>query len=105
LQSELSGLEGGYVCRYRQATAEQGFEEIQAHKFMGYVLLPADLLRPLLKGRELLKWGVLYELREACGVTISALVRRLEGMKLLYVDEYRQLHRSKEVARGQGALF
>ncbi len=104
-QGALPGLSGEYVCKYREITAEQGSEEIQAHKFMGYVLLPADLLRPLVVGRDLLQWSVLYELREACGVTISALVRRLEGLGLLYVDENHRLYPSKEVARGQGALF
>lgn len=104
-QTELKGLQGDYICKYRQMTAEQGFEEIQAHKFMGYVLLPTDLLRPLLEGRDLLSWTALYELREVCGVTISALVKRLEGLKLLYVDEYHQIHRSKQVAQGQRILF
>jgi Zn-dependent peptidase ImmA (M78 family) len=98
-------VSGEYVCKYREITAERGFEEIQAHRFMGYLLLPGDLLRPLIAGRDLLQWAALYELRENCGVTISALVKRLEGLKLVYADENHRLHRSKEVAQGQGLLF
>jgi len=104
-QERLRGLEGGHLCNYREVAAEHGFAEVQAHKFMGYVLLPTELLTPLVREKDLLTWSEVYGLRDACRVTISALVRRLERLNLLYVDDNGRLHRSRAEAEGQGVLF
>ncbi len=104
-QAELAGVGGGFVCKFRGEDVGNGWEEVQAHKFMGYILLPEELLKPLIAGRDLLKWPVLYEIREECQVTISALVRRLSGMGLIYVNDESQLFPSRAEAVGQGRLL
>lgn len=53
---------------------------------MGYVLMPYELLRAVIDGRDLSQWRTLYEVRDVCGVTISSLVKRLEGLRLISVD-------------------
>lgn len=104
-QAELPGLAGDFLCKFRSEEVGNGWEEVQAHKFMGYVLLPEEPLKYLIAGRDLLRWSVLYEIREECQVTISALVRRLSGMGLIYVDDERRLFPSRAEAAEQGRLF
>ena len=72
---------------------------------MGYISLPEARLKPLTAGRDLLRWPVLYDIREECQATISALVRRLSGMGVIYVNDESQLFPSRAEAVGQGRLF
>lgn len=104
-QAELAGVGGDFHCKFRGEDVGNGWEEIQAHKFMGYVLLPEELLKSLIAGRDLLRWPVLYEIREECQVTISALVHRLSDMGRTYVDKESRLFPSRAEAAGQGRLF
>lgn len=76
-------------------------EEWQAHAFMGYLLMPRSLLLPLIRGKDLLNWHELYQLRDQLQVTISALTVRLQALNLVYVLDNGDLVESKEVHNGQ----
>lgn len=102
-QSALPGLEEPptyAVCRDGAKT----WQERHAHSYMSYLLMPRDLLLPLIAGVNLLNWPALYELREFLGVTITALTIRLQGLGVLYVGSGGTLHESKEVHDGQMSL-
>jgi hypothetical protein len=78
--------------------------EWQAHRFMGYLLLPYRLLRQFITTEDLCYWPTLYYLREKFDVTISALVIRLTNLGLIYVED-KKIYRSRAVANGQRSLM
>lgn len=91
----------------RGPVGDDWWREWQAHTFMRNILMPRRLLLPLLEGRRYLSWtgpGGLYDVREQCGVTISALVVHLEKLGYISVDDRRQIHDLNPLARGQCAL-
>ncbi|MCC7362087.1 MAG: ImmA/IrrE family metallo-endopeptidase [Anaerolineales bacterium] len=92
-----------YLCRH--TGQERDRRELQAERFAASLLMPTDLLLPVIKPLDLLKWRTLYELRDNVGVSISALVKRLEGLGRLFVTRDRKLYRSREEATGQATLF
>ncbi len=91
-----------FVCK---RGAQNDWDERNAHRFMSYLLLPYQLLRPKLAGLNLQNWRSLYRLREHFDVTITGLRIRLEQMNLTYVDNSGLFHKSKQEAGGQDSLF
>ncbi len=85
-----------YVCRYQQQTKDR--REWQAERFASYLLLPASLLLPALKGVDLYRWPTLYRLRDQFQVSITALKIRLEGLKYLYVTNNGRLYPNRGAA-------
>ncbi len=83
---------------------ENAPRETQAHKFMGYLLMPAPLVRDAVAGVDLMQWPELYRLRDLFRVTISALTIRLEQLGRLYVDPNGTLHPSRAESQGQTRL-
>jgi hypothetical protein len=81
------------------------WDEKNAHRFMGYLLMPSDLLAPAVNGADLASWRGLYDLREQLDVTITALKIRLEELGLVYVDRHGAFHHSREEALGQHRLL
>ena len=91
-----------YTCARGDQTS---WDERNAHRFMGYLLMPRWLLLPLAEQADLTCWPGLYRLREQVNVTITALKVRLSELGLVYIDQDGSFHRSREEARGQQRLL
>ena len=103
-QQQLPSLEQGYECLYQESTCTKGPKETQAHRFMGFLLMPSSLLWEAIRDVELTNWTNLYGLRELFQVTISALTVRLERLGVLYVAKDGQLYPSLQEYHGQTRL-
>ena len=100
-QSPLPGFERDFKCLHRSSGPGQDPREVQAHRFMGFLLMPADVLLEAVRDVDIPSWPVLYELRDRFQVTITALKVRLERLGLLYVAEDGKLHPSRQEYEGQ----
>ena len=103
-QRQLPNLDQRYECLYQESTCTSGPKETQAHRFMGFLLMPTSLLWESVRDVELTSWPNLYRLRELFEVTISALKIRLERLGVLYVAEDGQLYPSLQEYHGQTRL-
>lgn len=103
-QQPLPNLGRDFSCLYRSSGPGQDLREVQAHRFMGFLLMPSAMLREEIEGVDLLSWPTLYRLRDKFQVTISALKVRLERMGLLYVTEDGDLYPSRQEYEGQMRL-
>ena len=103
-QQQLPQFEQVYECLYQESTCTRGPKETQAHRFMGFLLMPSGLLREAIHDVELTNWVNLYKLRELFKVTISALRIRLERLGVLYVASDGQLYPSEQEYHGQTRL-
>jgi len=100
-QQPLPNLGRDFSCLYRSGGPGQDLREVQAHRFMGFLLMPSELLMEAIEGVDLLSWPTLYRLRDKFQVTISALKVRLEKLGLLYVTEEGDLYPSRQEYAGQ----
>ena len=100
-QRPLPNFEREFTYLYRSSGPGQDPREVQAHKYMGFVLMPSHVLAESIRNVDLLSWPVLYELRDRFQVTITALKIRLERLGLLYVTENGRLHSSRQEYEGQ----
>lgn len=100
-QQHLPDLDPGAKCLYRSSGPGGGLRERQAHRFMGYLLMPTDMLLESIRGEELTSWSTLYRLRNEFQVTITALTVRLSRLNLLHVTEDGDLYPSREEYEGQ----
>ena len=103
-QTPLPHFGREFGCLFRQSGPGQDPRERQAHKFMGYLLMPASLLLESIQGVDLLNWPNLYRLRDLFQVTITALTVRLTRLNLLYVSDDKQLYPSRQEYDGQMRL-
>lgn len=104
-QRSLFGYDSDYLHIYQRSGSDNDIKEVQAHKFMGYLLLPARLLRPAIQDVDLLEWSNLYMLRDTFAVTISALIIRLERLKLIHITDSKEIYPSRQEAQDQKQLF
>ena len=100
-QRPLPSFERDFSCLYRSSGPGQASREIQAHKFMAFLLMPSDMLLQAVRGADLTSWPHLYGLRDQLQVTITALSVRLERLGLLYVTEDGHLYPSRQEYEGQ----
>ena len=100
-QQQLPKFDQGYDCLYQDPTSTQGSREAQAHRFMGYLLMPSHLLPEAIRDVDLTSWPNPYRLLELFQVTISALTIRLERPGVLYVATDGQLYPSLQEYHGQ----
>ena len=100
-QQLLPRFDQVYECIYQEATSTQGPRETQAHRFMGFLLMPSSLLWEAIRDLELTSWPDLYRLRKLFQVTISALTIRLERLGVLYVATDGLLYPSLQEYHGQ----
>ena len=105
LQQRLPKLDQEYDCLFQEATSTQGPKEMQAHRFMGFLLMPSHLLSKAIRDIDLTSWKNLYELRQLFQVTISALRIRLERLGVLYVASDGQLYPSLQEYHGQKRMM
>ena len=103
-QEQLPKFDKIYDCLYQETTSTQGPRETQAHRFMGFLLMPPQLLWDAIRDVDLTSWTNLYRLRELFQVTISALTIRLERLGVLYVATDGQLYPSLQEYHGQTRL-
>ena len=103
-QQQLPSIEQSYECLYQESTCTNGPKETQAHRFMGFLLMPSSLLWEATRDVELTNWTNLYGLRELFQVTISALTIRLERLGVLHVAKDGQLYPSLQEYHGQTRL-
>ena len=103
-QRPMPSFERAFSCLYRSSGPGQSLQEVQAHRFMGFLLVPSEMLLETVKDADLLSWPVLYELRDRFQVTITALKVRLERLGLLYVAEDGRLYPSRQEYDGQVRL-
>ncbi len=103
-QEQLPKFDQIYDCLYQESTTTQGPRETQAHRFMGFLLMPSHLLRDAIHDIDLISWPNLYRLRELFQVSISALTIRLERLGVLYVAADGRLYPSLQEYRGRGRM-
>ena len=100
-QSPLPGFEHYMKCLYQDSGPGQDPRELQAHRFMGFLLMPTPILLEAARDVDPLSWPALYRLRDFFQVTISALTIRLERLGLVYVTAEGKLHPSRQEYEGQ----
>jgi hypothetical protein len=103
-QPNLPNFAREFSCLYRSSGPGQDLREVQAHRFMGFLLMPSNLLMEAVRDVDLLSWPMLYGLRDRFQVTITALKVRLERLGLLYVTEDGELYPSRQEYEGQMRL-
>ena len=103
-QSPLPGFEHYMKCLYQGSGPGQDPRELQAHRFMGFLLMPSPILLEAARDVDLQSWPALYRLRDFFQVTISALTIRLERLGLVYVTEEGNLYPSRQEYEGQMRL-
>jgi hypothetical protein len=64
---------------------EEARQELQAHRFMGYLLIPEAELYAALDRYTFLDWASVYAMRDEFEVTISALLQRLRQSRIAEV--------------------
>lgn len=90
------------ICR----ADDKDFKEIQANKYAAALLMPEYMVKETLNGVDYYNWPTLYNIAKDWHVSITALKKRLEKLKLLYFDEETQsFYESKIAASGQQTLF
>jgi len=98
-QPGMPGMEEQPQFLFR--SEKQSWDERNAHSFMSHLLVPQELLDPLIRGVKTFDWPFLYRLRDVFNVTISVIKIRLERMGLLYINEDGKIHRSRREYEGQ----
>ncbi len=93
------------VAPPRRSDGRDRRDERNAGEFMGYLLMPRATVLWKSEGLDLRSWPGFYRLRNAFGVTTTAMKIRLEQLELAYIDPDGRFHKSRREAEGQGCLF
>lgn len=94
-----------YYCR---SVTKRSSEEIQADMFAAAILMPRSIISGAINKIKLLEtitFRDLYSLKDKFEVSISALVNRINELRLLYITENKKIYKSREEALGQIAFF
>lgn len=78
--------------------------EIQAEYFASCLLMPRKFIIDETKNYDLLKWNSIYTLAERYNVSVTAMKKRLENLKLIYVKD-NKIYNSKQEAYGMKPLL
>ena len=90
----------------RQMDGRDKRDERNAGEFMGHLLMPRKtMLWRAERLDDLLCWRGFYRLRDAFGVTTTAMKIRLGQLDLAYIDDDGNFHKSRQEAEGQRCLF
>lgn len=92
------------MCR-AGANLKRDRKEWQAERFAAYLLLPEDLVRQACAETDVFQWANLYAIKRAFGVTITALMRRLEELHIVHAAANHQLEPSSNPAPVPGSLW
>jgi hypothetical protein len=96
--------EGRELLRKIQSRADEPDEARAVNRYAAALSMPADMIRADALKIDRTHWPNLYRLAEKYEVTISALRVRLEQLGLIYVDENKKIHESRDAASGQMML-
>lgn len=92
--------------RARQAAGEDSpLERRSVDHYAAVLLMPEDLLRRSVQGRDLTRWPTLYDLADGFQVTISAMVVRLKELGMIYDVIDRQILLRNPDQQDQTELF
>jgi Zn-dependent peptidase ImmA (M78 family) len=89
-----------YLCRNLKFDKR----EIQAEKYAAYLLMPHYLIIDAINSVDITSWPVLYSLKDAFGVTITAFTKRLTALGLIHIAD-KKIFRSKEESQGLKSMF
>ena len=96
--------EGRELLRKIQSRADEPDEARAVNRYAAALSMPADMITTDALKIDRTRWPNLYRLAEKYEVTISALRVRLEQLGLIYVDENKKIHESRDAASGQQML-
>ncbi|MCL4299160.1 MAG: ImmA/IrrE family metallo-endopeptidase [Anaerolineae bacterium] len=99
--SLLDTKQQAWLCRSKQKDRI----ELQAEVYASYLLLPKEVLLPAVQGIDLCSWSNLYNLRDQFRVSITALRKRLEKLRMIYVAPDRKIYPSEAEYKGQKRFF
>lgn len=100
----MTDPDGQELLRKIQSRTDDSGEASAVNRYAAALSMPADLLREQAMKIDRTQWKNIYRLRDLFGVTISAMVVRLQQMNLLYVGENKKLYESREAGTGQLGL-
>lgn len=91
---------------YRSSgSSRSSWDEKNAHRFMGCLLLPQQLLVEAVAQTPLTSLIDLYRLRDYFEVTVTALSIRLAELNIAYIDANGRLYPNREAFEGQATLW
>jgi len=96
--------EGRELLRKIQSRADEPDEARAVNRYAAAISMPAAMIRADALKIDRTHWPNLYRLAEKYDVTISALKVRLEQLGLIYVDDNKKIHESRDAASGQMRL-
>ena len=89
-----------FICRMKTSDRR----EFQANRYAAALLMPEALIRSTVAGLDLALWPTLYDLKDAFGVTITALTTRLRQLSLIHHIRHTRIYLSPhdyQIHRGQ----
>lgn len=89
------------ICR----SDDRDWDEKNADKFAGYLLMPEKIVSMYMKGVNINDWADIRGMAEKFGVSNEAMKIRLENLNFLYVDEEGKFFKSKAEFAGQRSLI
>ncbi len=106
IRTLLSCEEGRELLRQMKSRADTPDEARCVNRYAAAILMPRTAILAEASGIDRTHWPNLYRLSDHFGVTISALLVRLEQLNLVYLDQKtKTLYSSRAEAQGQGGLF
>lgn len=105
-QQPLFELEEPEFIVYRSSgSSRSSWDEKNAHRFMGCLLMPHELLTKITAQTPVTNFSELYSLRKQFGVTVSALTIRLADLNIAYIDADGRFYPNREAFEGQATLW
>jgi Zn-dependent peptidase ImmA (M78 family) len=91
---------------YRSSgSSSSSWDEKNAHRFMGCLLLPQHLLAEAVAQVPITTFSDLYRLRDHFEVTVTALSIRLAELNIAYIDADGRFYPDRETFEGQATLW
>lgn len=90
---------------YQGTVESSSWQEKEAKSFSRHLLMPRDLVAPIVAGKTFTNFPAMYSLRDQCEVTVTMAQVYLSRMNAAYVDEHERIHGSREESKGQKRLF
>jgi hypothetical protein len=105
-QQTLFEIEEPEYIVYRSSGSSRGsWDEKNAHRFMGCLSMPHQLLTKIATQTPVSNFSELYSLRNQFKVTVSALTIRLADLNIAYIDADGRFYPSREAFQGQANLW
>ena len=105
-QQSLFEVEKQEFIVYRNTgSSRDSWDEKNAHRFMGCLLMPHQLLTSMAAQTPISGFSELYTLRDQFEVTVSALTIRLADLNIAYIDADGRFYPSREAFQGQANLW